>query len=141
MERAELAARLVEAGDAEREALLKDNSALGDVELAYALKEICYDAFTSEPTKSVRAAAALKLLAELNGEDETRALSEWVGGIAALVEGQMERAIAQLDLAKAHLLSLGKAPTAAATQVSKLIALSMLGRYDEAIECGLQAPN
>src|SRR3979490_3323382 len=117
MERAELAARLVEAGDEKRAALLRDNSALADVELAYALKEICYDAFTSERAKSVRAAAALALLAELNGNAETRALAEWVGGIAALVEGQMERAIAQLDLAKTHLLSIGKAHTAATTQV------------------------
>jgi CHAT domain-containing protein len=139
MDRAELAARLVEASDAEREVLLGDNSVLADAALAYVLKEICYDAWTTEPVLSVRAAAALKALAEQSEDGEVTALSEWVAGIAALVEGQMEQAIVHLDAAAESFLSLGKDDTAAATQVSKLIALAMLGRYDEAIECGLRA--
>lgn len=139
MEVAELAARLVDAGNAEREALLRENSALADVELAYALKEICYEAFTIEPTRSVRAASALKALAKRNEEEEILALADWVGAIAALVKGQMERALTYLSEAETRLLRLGKDHTAAATKVSKLIALSMLGRYDEAIECGLRA--
>ena len=139
MKRADLAARLVEAGNAERKVLLRGSPALADVELAYALKEICYDAFTVEPSRSVQAAAALKLLAEQTHEEEISALAEWVGGIASLVQGQMERALAHLDAAQNGLLSLGKDHTAAETQVSKLIALAMLGRYDEAIGFGLRA--
>jgi CHAT domain-containing protein len=139
MNRAMLAELLVNASNAEREALLRENSALSDVELAYVLKEICYDAFTVAPTRSVQAASALRALNQQNNEGEINALAEWVGGIAALVEGQMESAISRLDAAETRLLSLGKDHTAAATQVSKLIALAMLGRYDEAIECGLRA--
>ena len=139
MQRAELAARLVDSSDAEREALLREYSALADVELAYLLKEICYEAWSVEPTRSVQAGLVLEALARLNDDEEIGALAEWVGGIAGLVKGQMEQAITRLDAAAARLLSLGKDQVAAATQVSKLIALAMLGRYDEAIECGLRA--
>ena len=59
MQLGELAARLVDAGNAEREALLRDNFALVDVQLAYKLKEIGQAAWRIEPTRSVKAAAAL----------------------------------------------------------------------------------
>src|SRR5688572_19933976 len=48
-------------------------------------------------------------------------------------------AISELEDSERLFLDLGKTCIAAATQVSKLIALSMLGRYEEAIECGLRA--
>lgn len=143
MQLAELAARLVDAGNAEREALLSDNYALADVELAYALKEICQADWRTEPARSVRAAAALNFFAESSkeqqNESEIDALAKWAGGIAALVAGQMEMAVAQLDAAEAKLLSLGKDYPAAGTRLAKSIGLAMLGRYDEAIACGLRA--
>lgn len=139
MERAELAARLVQADNAEREALLKDHSALGDVALAYALKDICYEVWHSDPVQTRGAAAALKMLAAAMGDAEVAALAEWGAGISALVGGQMERAIEHLDDARARFVASGKPHEAASTEVSKLVALAMLGRYDEAVECGLRA--
>ena len=143
MQLAELAARLVDAGNAEREALLRDNPALADVELAYTLKEICQADWSTEPTRSVRAAAALTFLAEFakeqNNGSEIGALAKWALGIAALVAGQMEIAVAHLDAAESTLLSLGKDRPAAGTRLARSIALAMLGRYDEAIACGLRA--
>lgn len=139
MERAELAAHLVEADDAEREVLLRKHPALIDVELSHALKDICLDGWSSGPARSTGAAAVLKTLAELTKEPEIAALAAWGNGLAALVEGHMERAIAHLDDAGARFILLDQPGTAAATQVSKLIGLAMLGRYDEAIECGLRA--
>lgn len=140
MERAELAARLVEADDAERAALLRDYSALADVELAYALKDICWESWTTQPVLATGAAAGLEALARLTAEDEEIvALSAWVSGIAEIVNGQMERAIVHLDDAEARFRALGKSHTSAATQNSKLYALALLGRYDQAIECGLRA--
>ena len=59
MECAELAARLVEATNPERESLLQSHAALADVKLAYQLKQICQGAWRTEPAQSVRAAAAL----------------------------------------------------------------------------------
>ena len=139
MERAELAARLVVANHAEHLALLQEHPALADVELAYILKDICLDGWTSDPARAIGAAAALNVLLKINDNDEVAALSAWSDGIAALVNGQMEQAIARLDDSEARFLALGNSHVAAATQVSKLIALAMLGRYDEAIECGLHA--
>lgn len=143
MRHAELAARLVESGDgddAERGALLREHAALADVRLGYALKDICWDSWTSEPSRVAGAAASLRMLARVNPDAEIAALSSWVEGIAALVlDARMERAITLLEESATLFNSLGKPGVAAATQVSKLYALAMLGRYDEAIECGLRA--
>src|SRR5712691_9421382 len=139
MERAELAARLVEASNAEREALFRENSGLADVQLAYILKDICLDGWSSQTALALGAAATLQLLSRHKADPEIAALNAWGSGLEALVHGQMEQAIESLDNAEARFLALENPHTAAATQVSKLIALAMLGRYDEAIECGLSA--
>jgi CHAT domain-containing protein len=140
MERAELAARLIEAQDnAEREALLREQPALADARLAYWLKDICLDGWSSEPLRTTNASAALRLLASRTNDEEIAALAEWGEGVVELVNGQMERAIMHLDDAEARFFSLSKPHIAASTQVSKLIALATLGRYDEAIACGLRA--
>jgi len=140
MERAELAARLVAADNAEREALLRQHSALADARLAYALKDICLDDWSSSPARTTGAAAALKTLSSLNHDREVEALSSWVAGFAAVAaEGQIERAITLLEDSEKIFLSLDKPHTAASTQVIKLYALALLGRYEEAITCGLHA--
>ncbi|MCA1592100.1 MAG: CHAT domain-containing protein [Acidobacteria bacterium] len=140
MDRAELAARLVSTTrESERLALLQERPDLADVSLAYALKDICYEAWSTEPHRATEAAAALKLLSEISDQPEIAALAAWVAGIAALTGGQMERAIEHLDDAEARFLALGKSHTAASTQVSKIYALAMLGRYDEAISTALRA--
>jgi tetratricopeptide (TPR) repeat protein len=141
MERAELAARLAETGhSAQREALLGDHSELADIRLGYELKDICYNARTSEPWRAKGAAAALRALSDAAADDELVALAAWVDGMVAVhIDGQMERAISHLDDAEARFLALGQPHTAASTQVSKLYALALLGRYDEAIACGLRA--
>lgn len=140
MERAELAARLVAADNAERDALLKHNSALVDVELAYALKDICLDDWSAAPTRAIGVAEALQTLATLTNNPEIDALRLWIEGFAAVVaEGQLERAIKLLEDSEALFISLDRPHMAASTQVIKLYALALLGRYDEAIACGLRA--
>ncbi len=139
MQNAELAARLVAAGNAERKALLKENSALANVQLAQKLKDICLEGWSSDPAQALQAAAVLQLLSQTNPDPEIAALSAWSAGLEALIHGQMEHALFCLDDAHARFVGLDQPHTAAATQVSKLIALAMLGRYDEAIECGLSA--
>jgi CHAT domain-containing protein/tetratricopeptide (TPR) repeat protein len=67
------------------------------------------------------------------------ALADWTAGVAAIAEAAMERAVVLLDAAAAGFRRLGKPQLAAATQVSKLIALGMLGQYDQATAVGLQA--
>lgn len=140
MNRAELASHLVGAeGASARGELLREHSALADVALAYALKDICLEAWSSDPPRAVAASAALEDLTALNDSPEIGALREWGAGIAALVGGRMEQAVAHLDAAEARFQSLCQPHTAASTQVSKLIALAMLGRYEEAVEAGLRA--
>jgi CHAT domain-containing protein len=139
MQHDELAALLVDASNARREALLNENSALADVQLAYKLKDICLDGWSTHPAQALNAAAALDSLSRKNNDPEIRALSSWTAGLKALVDGDMARAVIELDDSHDRFLSLNLAHTAAATQVSKLVALAMLGRYNEAIECGLRA--
>src|SRR5689334_2134091 len=139
MQRSELAARLVEAGDGERESLLAANSDLADVRLGYALKDICLDGWSSHPRQALGAAASLRLLFTKVPKDEIAALCSWTLGLESLIHGQMLQAIEHLDDARTRFISLDKAHVSAATKVSKLIALTTLGRYDEAIECGLAA--
>src|SRR5690242_14924220 len=98
MNRAELAALLASAADESRRlALLRGHSALADAALAHALKDICLDAWSREPVRAVGAAASLRVLASINSCGEVAALRSWAEGIAALVGGQMEQAIAHLD--------------------------------------------
>src|SRR2546423_9477270 len=139
MNRAELAALLASADDeARRAALLGEHKALADAALAYALKDICLDAWSIEPALAVGAAEGLRALASINPSEEIAALRSWAEGIASLVAGQMERAVVHLEDAESRFQRLCLPHTAASTQVSRLIALAMLGRYDEAVEAGLR---
>ena len=139
MERAELAARLVEADEDQRNVLLQDHRAALDLELAYILKDICLDGWSSNPQRSLAASATLRTISEIQNDPELDALRHWTAGIEALIKGDMTRAIATLDEARQGFLDLNKPHTAAATEVSKVIALAMLGLYDEAIACALRA--
>src|SRR5215207_4005796 len=139
MKHPELATLLVNSSSSERESLLWENSSLADVELGYCLKEICLDGWSTHPAQALGAAASLRLLAGIRPNPEIKALTAWATGLKALIDGEMQLAISELEESEHQFLALGKTHIAAATQVSKLIALSMLGRYDEAIETGLRA--
>jgi len=136
--RAELAARLVEADEDQRRVLLQDVRAI-DTQLAYVLKDICLDGWSSDPMRSLTASATLREIAHTSKNSEITALSHWTQGIEALINGDMVGAIATLDRAREGFLALNKPHVAAATEVSKVIALAMLGLYDEAIACALRA--
>src|ERR1700741_798119 len=143
MDRAELAARLVEADDARRDETLEDSVGALDIqlatELAYILKDACLDGWSSDPTRSLAAAVTLRKISQIHPQPEINALCLWSQGIEALIGGDMPGAIASLDRARAGFLELDKPEVAAATEVSKVVALAMLGLYDEAIACALRA--
>jgi len=112
--------------------------------IAWALKDECYAAWSSEPQRAVRAADALRRLREEDDTDlalrsEIGALADWTGGIAHLTGGRMAEAVLAFDAAAIAFRTMGQADHAAQTQVPKIMALSMLGRYDEAIDCAAQA--
>ena len=140
MTRNELALELTNtAEEVERESLIRRNAPLADVELARFLKDICLDSWTSNPTRAVRAAQSLAFLAKINSQPEITALAAWTDGLAQMINGQLRRAVACFDKAQEKFQTLNQNHTAALTQVGKLYPLAMLGRVDEAIECGLRA--
>ena len=140
---AELARQMIDSGQA------PSDQAVGKsmLALAWALKDLCYAAWSSEPQRSVRAAEALGSLC-VGGEAsapvsagarEVRALAAWTGGIADLTQGQMAHALGRFDEAEALFVGLGQHQHATQTLVPKIMALSMLGLYDQAIECAERA--
>ena len=58
-------------------------------------------------------------------DPEIVALNSWTRGLEALVQGRMDDAIAALNESHARFLAVDNQHEAAATQVSKLVALAM----------------
>ena len=140
MQRKKLIAELLETKQKRAHlSLLKGNAKLLDLDLARKIKDTYYDSWTKEPYKTRNAATALKAMSELVSGDEYKALAFWVSGIADLTEGKLEKAVKDLDDAAAIFREIKQEHNAAQTQVAKLIALAMLGKYSEAIETGKNA--
>ena len=111
--------------------------------VAWALKELCYQSWNIDPQKAARAADTLGALQRLgqhsDQSDAIAGLAAWTAGIACLTRGQMLQAVQAFDTAAAALRAAGQPDAAAQTQVPKIMALSMLGRHDEAAACGQAA--
>ncbi len=140
MNRSRLAQKLLDSRPAERKLLLRQNADSCDVELAVALQKICYEVWTSEPQKVSAVVSTLELLNKFcGGSAEIKAYIEWTKAIRSLVGGELEKCLAWLDKSEKSFNRMGKTHVAATTQISKLYALALLGRYDEAVACGLRA--
>jgi len=137
MRRSELAKHLISApDDLSRRTLLSENRRIADAKLASEIRKLCYASWTVEPVVAQRAASAMRVLVSLNKEPSIKAVASWVRGIAAITQGRFEVAAAKLETAYQTHQSLGLEAEAAQTYVAKLIALAMLGRYDEAVRTG-----
>ncbi|MCD9186252.1 MAG: CHAT domain-containing protein [Pyrinomonadaceae bacterium] len=130
---------LITASKKERRKLLIENLEICDEEFAKALQQICYEIWTSEPQKVSAIVAVLREAFELTRNKLLEAYAEWTEAIENLVGGRLETCIHFLDDSEKSFQKLNKTHEAATTQTSKLYALALLGRYDEAIECGLRA--
>jgi len=140
MRRRELALRLVSSSSGtERRKLISDNKKLADEQLAGEIREICYARWTAEPLIAKRAAAALKELSLTANTLYVRATWLWVNGIALIAQSRFERAVERLDESAKIFRSIGRPLDASQTQVAKLIALGVLGRYAEADRVGRAA--
>ncbi|HQU86806.1 MAG TPA: hypothetical protein PKY59_26975, partial [Pyrinomonadaceae bacterium] len=133
------AQKLITANKEERRKLLKENLEICDEEFAKALQQICYEVWTSEPQKVSAIVAVLREASALTGDKLIAAYAEWTEAIENLVGGNLEKCVEFLDESEKSFQNLDKNHEAATTQTSKLYALALLGRYDEAIECGLRA--
>jgi tetratricopeptide (TPR) repeat protein len=112
--------------------------------VAWALKDLCYAAWSSEPQRAAKAADALHAFSQQARaasaqEAEIEALADWTAGIACVTRGRLVEAVAAFDRAHNAFAVLGHADHAAATQVPRIMALSMLGQYNEAIACADRA--
>ena len=135
-----LAEKLIEAKTKpERDNLLKTIPETDLIELAAAVKEICFSFWTSEPIKARASSKVLESIYKSFPQKEIEAYAEWVNGIAEITRGNLVSAIERLDNSAAVFLTLGKNFEAAKTQPGKLYALALLGRYDEAIKAGKKA--
>src|SRR5918912_1336804 len=129
MECAELAALLVQAGDAERERLLRAHRPIADAQLGHLLKDICREAWGKDTGRTKGERRILRAPAAwLSYNGEVAALSAWSSGIASLAEGHMEQAVTYLDEAEERFIQVNLPHTPASTQISKLYALAVLGR-------------
>ena len=100
--------------------------------LAWALKDACYAAWNSDPPHALRAAQALRAMVSTDGGLAVRALADWAEGIACLIRSEMAEALRWLDLASRGWLACGEPLHAAHAQVPKVMALVVLGRFDDA---------
>ena len=139
----ELVRRMIDLGEAPPPTL----PATRRLALAWELKNLCFAAWSSEPQRAAKVADALRRLGSGDFIDpaapehtrETAALVAWTEGVACLTRGQMTEATQCFDRAAEAFRGLGQAYHAAQTQVPKIMALSMLGRYDDAVECAESA--
>ncbi|MDO9095870.1 MAG: CHAT domain-containing protein [Rubrivivax sp.] len=106
------------------------------IALAWAVKDECQAAWTEEPPRTQRCAQVLAQLQQQHPHPEIAAAAAWCDGLALLAQGRMGDALVRLDDAGRALRSLGQAQRAAQSQIPKVIALSMLGRHDDALACG-----
>src|SRR5688572_14671791 len=139
MNQTKLAEVLVTANENKRQKLLTKHVELADIKLAWILKSLYDNVESSDPARAAKVSIALSSLTKVTTDIEVSAVAAWTEGVVILDEGHMDRAITYLETAETHFFALGLPARAAATQVSKLRALAMLGRFDEALECGLQA--
>ena len=136
----ELAEKLTDAATAaERKRLLAENGQFANEKLAEELRKICYAVWTNEPTKARKTARAVKSLLKANPKAEIEAIAFWIFGIADLTAGKLENSVKNLDRSAEIFRSVEQEHRAAETQVAKLYALALLGRYEDAVACGKDA--
>jgi CHAT domain-containing protein len=137
-----LALKLISArNQTERKKLIDLDLSKAKSDLAFALKDICWEAWTSNPVVARRSALALEVLSKTSQNEMVSALHLWVSAIAELTKGKLENATKIIDESESIFLSIAEPHLAAQTQVSKLYILALLGRYEEAIVCGKKALN
>ncbi|MFT3743499.1 MAG: CHAT domain-containing protein [Pyrinomonadaceae bacterium] len=140
MRRVDLAKQLVSTNrESDSKRLLAENLRIADIKLADEIRKICYSTWTTEPKKAQKAALAIRSLAKTNDSEAIKAAALWVEGISQITKGKFASAADSLNGAAAILHGIGEPQNAAQAQVAQLLALAMLGRYEEAIETGQRA--
>lgn len=128
-------------------------------EQAWALKDQAQAAWSSDPSQTRAAALALSRLVDAAtataaameaaaGTDTEPAedacavllpLAAWADGLALLAEGELPAALRRLRDAVSGWQALQQPLQAARVQVAEVVALSIMGRFEEALACGRDA--
>ena len=108
--------------------------------LAWALKDRAIAAWSAAPNEVSISADLIRSQAAISCDTESHteisAIGDWVAGIADLTQGRMMDAVTHLDRATTAFQALGLPGHAAHAQTPKIMALSMLGKHDEALRSG-----
>jgi tetratricopeptide (TPR) repeat protein len=136
MEKSEFIAQLLATDEQGQRALFGLHPEQVDLILAWALKATFDEYESKDPARAATVAATLTTLAQALGDPQTTALATWTSGIAAIYTGQLETAHTHLSLAREQFLACNQPLYAAATQISNLRVLAMLGRDEEALHWG-----
>lgn len=139
MTSAGLAQLLVDTDPKLREACLREYAPIPPVEIAEALQQLCYEAWTEDPPRVVAIAETLHFLTQATNDPAVRGFAEWAEAIHKIVSGELNSAIDHIDRSESTFADLGEFHLRAKTQTSKIYCLAMLGRYDEAVKVGEKA--
>jgi CHAT domain-containing protein len=139
MNTADLARRLVYSSRDEREAIMRSPGTFPAVETAEALQAMCYEAWTDDPQLVGAICETVEQAADVTGITEVRGYAWWTSAIRSLVNGDLIDCVAGIERSEKIFRELHKPHLAAKTQTAKIYALALLGRYDEAVECGHRA--
>ncbi len=101
-----------------------------------ALKDICYETWTSDPVAAQRADESAAEIVKIFEHREIAAVADWIRGIANITRGKLEAAVEDLESSAQRYRSRRMATESAQPRVAQLIALAMLGRYEEAARAG-----
>lgn len=135
----ELARALAEADAEGRASLWVRAEVIDAAALAWALKRRIDAVWTREPRQVQRLAQVLAELAQRRPDADAQALAQWSRGIAHLVGGEVRAALEPIGQAADRFEADGRRLEAARMRVGQLMALALLGRYDEASACGARA--
>jgi CHAT domain-containing protein/tetratricopeptide (TPR) repeat protein len=136
---AAVAQQLAQLSAPEAGAFLQQHSLSSLRALAWELKT-CFDAAeSSDPDQAIVVARTLQRLAEYADDKVCTAVAAWTRGMADQLEGDLGGSLVHLQHAETGFVELDDPSHAAATLISKLFSLAMLGRYDEALRAGLRA--
>ncbi len=123
----------------QRDRIMAKNRNVDNVGLARNLKDICVENWAAKPNVSRRSALILGELASESRWPEIIGYSEWTAGLANVTRGRLETAVEHLQRATENFVKAGKTYESAQPQIAALVALAMLGRYEQIPALGRRA--
>jgi CHAT domain-containing protein len=135
----EFADQLLSASSEKRPALINTNIGICNSILAKSFQQICYEIWTYKPQEVSKVVETLSQIVGITQDIKITPYLEWTIGFQHLINGELEQCLEWINESEKSFRFLDQRHEAAITQTTKVNALAMLGRYDEAVKCGLIA--